>query len=162
VSRAALRGIVVCALAGAAAFPADAPLAPVTVCEVVRDLPAREGQAFAIVGRYSFRSTGRSLGEQACDPAVTVPPQLRLVEDRDGSPKPPDSYELDAAELRRKLADIQKRTSLGKFRFGSPEYDRWAVVFGRVEAAQGADALKMPANLVFRGDGVVMFLAAQQ
>ena len=152
----------VCALAGVAAFPAGAPLAPLTVCEVVRDLAAREGQALAVVGRYSFRSDGRSLEEQACDPAASVPPQLRLVEDRNDSPKPPESYELDAAELRRKLADIQKRTSLGKFRFGSPDYDRWAVVFGRVEAAQGADARKMPANLTYRGDGVVVFLATEQ
>jgi hypothetical protein len=152
----------VCALTGVAAFPADAPLVPLTVCEVVRDLAAREGQALAIVGRYSFRSNGRSLEEQACDPAATVPPQLRMVEDRVDSPKPPDTYELDAAELRRKLADIQKRTSLGKFRFGSPDYDRWAVVFGRVEAAQGDEARKMPANLIFRGDGVVVFVATQQ
>lgn len=152
----------VCALTGAAAFPADAPLVPLTVCEVVRDLAAREGQALAIVGRYSFRSNGRSLEEQACDPAVTIPPQLRMVEDSVDSPKPPDSYELDAGELRRKLADIQKRTSLGKFRFGSPDYDRWAVVFGRVEAAKGADAQKMPVNLAFRGNGVVVFLTPQQ
>ena len=162
VSFAALRGVIVCALTGVAAFPADAPLAPLTVCEVVRDLAAREGQALAVVGRYSFRSSGRSLEEQACDPATAIPPQLRLVEDRVDSPKPPDSYELDATELRRKLADIEKRTSLGKFRFGSPDYDRWAVVFGRVDAAHGGDAQKMPANLTFRGDGVVVFLATQQ
>jgi hypothetical protein len=102
------------------------------------------------------------LGEQACDPAVTIPPQLRLVEDGQDGPKPPDSYELDAAEVRRKLADIEKRTPLGKFRFGSPDYDRWAVVFGRVEAAKGADARKMPADVAFRGDGAVVFLAPQQ
>jgi hypothetical protein len=152
----------VCVLTGAAAFPAGAPLAPLTVCEVVRDLAAQEGKALAILGRYSFRSSGRSLEEQACDPAVTIPPQFRLIEDGQDGPKPPDSYELDAADLRRKLADIQKRTSLGKFRFGSPEYDRWAVVFGRVEAVKGADAGKAPANLAFRGDGVIVFVTPQQ
>ena len=151
-----------CALTGAAAFPADAPLVPLTVCEVVRDLAAQEGRALAILGRYSFRANGRSLGEQACDPAAAIPPQLRLVEDGQDGPKPPDSYELDAAEVRRKLADMQKRTPLGKFRFGSPDYDRWAVVFGRVQAAKGADAQKMPADLAFRGGGVVVFLTPQQ
>ena len=151
-----------CALACAAAFPADAPLVPLTVCEVVRDLAAQEGKALAILGRYSFRAAGRSLEEQACDPAVTIPPQLRLVEDGEDGPKLPDSYELDAAEVRRKLADIEKRTPLGKFRFGSADYDRWAVVFGRVEAAKGADAQKMPVNLAFRGNGVVVFLTPQQ
>jgi hypothetical protein len=152
----------VCALTGAAAFPADAPLVPLTVCEVVRDLAAQEGKAFAILGRYSFRASGRSLGEQACDPAAAIPPQLRLVEDGQDGPKLPESYELDAAEVRRKLADMQKRTPLGKFRFGSPDYDRWAVVFGRVQAAKGADAQKMPADLAFRGDGVVVFLTPPQ
>ena len=151
-----------CALTGAAAFPADAPLVPLTVCEVVRDLAAQEGRALAILGRYSFRTNGRSLGEQACDPAAPIPPQLRLVEDGQDGPKPPESYELDAAEVPRKLADMQKRTPLGKFRFGSPEYDRWAVVFGRLQAAKGADAQKMPADLAFRGDGVVVFLMPPQ
>jgi hypothetical protein len=152
----------VCALTCVAAFPADPPLAPLTVCDVVRDLATQEGKALAILGRYSFRASGRTLAEQACDPAAPVPPLLRLVEDRNDGPRPPDSYELDAAELRRKLTDVQKRTSLGKFRFGSPEYDRWAVVFGRVEAAKGEDARQAPANLAFRGDGVVMFVAPQQ
>jgi len=162
VSRAAVRGAIVCALTCAAAFPADAPLAPLTVCEVVRDLAAEEGKVVAVLGRYSFRSSGRTLGEQACDPAATVPPQLRLVEDRNDGPRPPDTYQLDAVEVRRKLADVQKRTSLGKFRFGSPEYDRWAVVLGRVEAAKGGDAQQAPANLAFRGDGVVVFVGQQQ
>ena len=162
VNRLALRAVVVCALAGATAFPAGAPLAPLTVCDVVRDLAAQEGKALAVLGRYSFRSSGRSLEEQACDPAAAILPQLRLVEDRTDGPKPPDSYELDAADLNRKLADMRKRTSLGKFRFGSPEYDRWAVVFGRVEAAKGEDAGKTPASLAFRGDGVIVFVSPQQ
>jgi len=162
VNRSALRGVMVCALTCAAAFPADAPLTPLTVCDVVRDLAAQDGKALAVLGRYSFRASGRTLAEQACDPAVAIPPQLRLVENRQDAPRPPDSYELDAAELRRKLADVQKRTALGKFRFGSPEYDRWAVVFGRVEAAKGGDAQQAPANLAIRGDGVVVFVTPQQ
>jgi hypothetical protein len=162
VSRAALRVVMVCALTGATAFPAGAPLAPLTVCDVVRDLAAQDGKAIAVLGRYSFRSSGRWLEEQACDPAAALPPQLRLVEDRADGPKPPDSYELDVADLHSKLADIEKRTSLGKFRFGSLEYDRWAVVFGRVEAAKGADAGKTPASLAFRGDGVIVFVTPRE
>ena len=84
------------------------------------------------------------------------------MEDRADGPKPPDSYEFDAADLRRKLADIEKRTSLGKFRFGSLEYDRWAVVFGRVDAPKGPDAGKTPPSLTFRGDGVIVFVTHQQ
>ena len=80
-----------CALTCAAAFPADAPLTPLTVCDVVRDLAAQDGKALAVLGRYSFRASGRTLAEQACDPAVAIPPQLRLVENRPDAPRPPDA-----------------------------------------------------------------------
>jgi hypothetical protein len=69
---------------------------------------------------------------------------------------------LDGVTLQRKLALIQQHTSLGKFRFGTPDYDRWAVVYGRVEARKAEAARQAPANLVFRGSGVVVFLALQQ
>ena len=55
--------------------------------------------------------------------------------------------------LNKKFAELTHRTSLGKFRFGTPEYDRWAVVYGRVVARKGDAAKKAPADLVFRGDG---------
>ena len=154
------RGVVF-ALACAAAFPANAPIVPLTICEVVRDLGAHEGKDEAVLGRYSFRaSSGRYLSEQACDPTAPVPPQLLLVEDLKDGPKPPDSFELDGEALRRKFADLRKRTQLGKFRFGTPDYDRWAVVYGRVEARKGDE--KFPASLAFRGDGVVVFLRPDQ
>ena len=155
---------VVCAfvLTCAAAQPADAPLVPLTVCEVVHNLAAQDGKDIAVLGRYSFRESGITLNEQACDPPVTGPPQFRLVEDPEGAPRPPDTYELDGAAALGKLAGVRKRTSLGKFRFGTPDYDRWAVVYGRVAARRGNDAKQAPADLVFRGDGVVVFLRSDQ
>ncbi len=148
-------------LAGAATFSADAPIVPVSVCEVLRDLPAHDGKEIAVLGRYSFRENGRWIGEQACDPALDVPAQLWLVERLSDGPKPPDQFDLDAVALKKKLADIKRRTSLGKFRFGTPDYDRWAVIYGEVKARQGEDAKKAPANLVYRGDGVVVFLTGE-
>jgi hypothetical protein len=142
------------------ARPAEAPLVPLTVCEVLRDLPAHEGKNLAIIGRYSFRTTGRFLSEQSCDPAVEASSQLPLVEEKD-APKPPEDFELDGNALRRKFADMQKRTSLGKFRFGTPDYDRWAVVWGRVSPRKGEDTKKTPAEVVFRGSGVVIFLTPE-
>ena len=53
-----------------------------------------------------------------------------------------------------------KKTALGKFRFGTPEYDRWAVVYGRVVARK--DDKKAAADLVFRGDGVIVFLTTER
>jgi hypothetical protein len=137
------------------------PMVPSTVCEVLRDLPASEGKSIAVLGRYSFREGGVWIGEQACAPAAATPPQFWLVEDPEKAPKLPDSYALDAAAVRRKLLEMGRRTSLGKFRFGTPDYDRWAVVFGRVEARKPEDK-KAAANLVIRGSGVVIFVRLDQ
>ena len=140
---------------------ADAPLIPVSVCEVVRDLASEDGKSAAVLGRYSFRANGRWIAEQACSPATDALPELRLLEDLKDGPKPPGNFEIDGVELRKKFAEITRRTSLGKFRFGTADYDRWAVIYGRVEARKGEDAKKAPANLVIRGNGVIVFLTPE-
>jgi len=141
---------------------ADPPATPLGVCEVLRDLPAAEGKDLAVVGRYSFRADGRWMSEQSCvDAAAATPPELWLVEDSKDAPKLPEHFEIDGVVLHKKLAEIERHTSLGKFRFGTPDYDRWALVYGRVEARKGDSAKKAPANLLFRGSGVVVFLSAE-
>ena len=144
------------------AMAADPPIVPLSVCEILRDLPSYEGKSVAVVGRYSFRESGRWMSEQACDAGSPGPPLLRLVEDPTDGPKPPGDFELDAVALNRKFAGVRQHTSLGKFRFGTPDYDRWAVIYGRVETRKAEAAKQAPANLVFRGSGVVVFLASQQ
>jgi hypothetical protein len=144
------------------AIAADPPIPPVTVCEIVADLPGHEGKDVAVLGRYSFRRDGRWIAEQSCDPASTVPPVLWLTEDAIAGPKPPANLEFDAAVLNKKFAGLVRHTSLGKFRFGNPEYDRWAVVYGRVVSRKGDAALKVPADLVFRGDGAIVFLTTEK
>lgn len=143
----------------AAAAPcAEAPVVPHTVCEILKNLPGFESGPVAALGRYSFREQGIWLGEQMCDAAAVSPPLLWLVEDSKDGPKPPADFEIDGVALNQKFAEVQKHTSLGKFRFGSSDYDRWAVVYGKLEPRTGEQAKKAPANLVFRGDGVVIFL----
>jgi hypothetical protein len=138
------------------------PIVPVTVCEVVGHPAAYEGKDVAVLGRYSFRKDGRWIGEQTCAPSSTNPPLLWLAEDSTDGPKPPADFELDANVLNRKFAELVKHTVLGKFRFGTPDYDRWAVVYGRVALRKGNDAAKAPADLVFRGSGVVIFLTTER
>ena len=53
---------------------------------------------------------------------------LWLTEDGNDGPRAPGSFEIDAAILNRKFEELRKHTTLGKFRFGSSDYDRWAVV----------------------------------
>lgn len=136
---------------------ADAPIVPYTVCEILGDLTRFADNPVAALGRYSFRGDGRWLSEQGCGEAEN-PPVLWLTEDGKEGPKAPNSFELDGSLLNHKFAELRKTTALGKFRFGSPDYDRWAVVYGRVEARKGDAAKKAPAELVFRGDGVVVYL----
>ena len=139
---------------------------PLTVCEVLRDLPAAEGKTIPILGRYSFRERGRWVGQQTCEPPLGTDgnpgPQLILVEDSKDGPKLPEDFELDGAALRTKLQAMLKHTALGKFRFGSTDYDRWAVIYGRVEARKGEDAKKAAANLIYRGDAVIVTLSLER
>jgi hypothetical protein len=144
------------------AVAANPPIPPVTVCEVLADLPAHEGKDIAVLGRYSFRRDGRWLGEESCDPGGSAPSILWLTEDSIDGPKPPAELEFDVAVLNKKFAGLTRRTSLGKFRFGTPEYDRWAVIYGRVVSRKGDAAKKAPADLVFRGDGVIVFLTTEK
>ena len=145
----------------AAVRPAGAPLAPLGVCEVLRDLASLEGKSIPVLGRYSYRENGRWISEQACDPAAPAPSELWLVESSADGPMPPRDYEIDAVMLKRKRIEMERHTSLGKFRFGTPDYDRWAIVYGRVEARKGEEAKAAPANLVFRGSGAVLILPVE-
>jgi hypothetical protein len=156
------RSIWLALLLAAFAIAADPPIPPVTVCEILADLPAHEGKDVAVLGRYSFRRDGRWIGEQSCEPATAVPPVLWLTEDSIDGPKPPANLEFDVAVLNKKFAGLTRHTSLGKFRFGDAEYDRWAVVWGRVVSRKGDAAKKAPADLVFRGDGVIVFLTTER
>ena len=85
-----------------------------------------------------------------------------LAEDSAAAPKPPANFEFDAAVLNKKFAALTKKTSLGKFRFGNPEYDRWAVIYGRVVPRKGEDTRKAAADLVFRGNGMIVFLTTEK
>jgi hypothetical protein len=145
-------------LASATLSPADRGIVPISVCEVFRDLPAHEGQTVAVVGRYSYRTNAHWLDQQGCQPAPALTPSLWVVENLNDAPKPPGVFEFDAVELDKRLVEVQQHTLLGRFRFGSTDYDRWAVVYGRVESRKGEDAAKFGANLVIRGNAMIIFL----
>src|SRR5262245_34117444 len=143
-------------------FIAAERVVPITACEVLSDLRAPDGKEVEVWGVYFLRKVRRWIGAQSCDPSSSVPPMLWLPEDSSPAPKPPGNFELDAATLNRKFAAMLKLTSLGKFRFGTSDYDRWAVVYGRVVPHKGEDTKKTPADLVFRGSGVVIFLTTEK
>ena len=118
-----------CIPAFAAEGAATAP--PATVCEVLAHPDDYSGKPVVVVGRFSFREYGRFISEKGC--------VLRVVLDGKNGPVPPDSFAVDNAAASRKLAAVRKTTPLATFRFGSSEYDRWAMIYGRVEPVQTAE-----------------------
>jgi hypothetical protein len=144
----------VCLLGLIAAEPA---LDPVPVCQATTNWKDYDGKSVAVLGRYSFREAGaqkgRWLDQEGCDGKSTHA-MVRLALDPRTGPRLPDQVAIDERALEGKMAGIRQHTSLGKFRFGSADYDRWAVVIGRMERHGEDDFL-----LTYRGDGAVFFLA---
>ena len=156
---------------------AEAPLHPVTVCEVLQDLAAYDGKVAAVIGRFSRRDTGRWLGEQKCAKKFVAgdqvwPNAFWVVYDPADAPKPPEVLAVNAVQLAQKLREVKLGTSLTKLPFGSKDYDNWAVIYGRIETRK--DLVRVtatgtrkngfgygessPARLVCHGDAVVIFL----
>lgn len=131
---------------------------PVRVCAVLEDMAAYDGKVVAIVGRFSFRPNGRSLSEDKC--GVGSATALPIVFEKKIAPPTPEHLELDGAAVRQLLKSVQQHTALAKFKFGTPDYDRWAVVYGRVESNKSNHP--SPARIVCAGDSVVMFLVDRQ
>jgi len=158
-------------------YGGEPALQPVTVCEVLLDLAAYDGKVVAIVGRFSSRQNGRWLGEQNCNRKLVIgeqewPDTLWVAYDSGAAPKPPAVLAVDAVLLAQKLRAVKLATPLTKFRFGSSDYDSWAVVYGRVETRKDLVIVtaggtrkngfgygeSSPARLVCHGDAVVVFL----
>ncbi len=135
---------------------AEPSVRPATVCEIAAALKTYEGQAVAVVGRYSFRTTGRSIEEDNCDYAhQTVPAVLKLVLDHTNAPRLPAAFAVEAPSLAEKIQLARQHTRLRAYPFGTPDYDRWAVVYGKVESS---DAGKRLLVLHYAGDGYVIYL----
>ena len=137
---------------------------PSTVCEVLSDFPAYAGKPVAIVGRFSLRQQGRSIAEDDC---AYLPPKskpagpstIKLQFDRQSAPRLQTGFEVDSVSLRDKAALIREHTKLRAFSFGTPDYDRWAVVYGTVELKFPPSPTAKPEPvLVYAGDGYVIFL----
>jgi hypothetical protein len=153
-------------------YAADAPLPVVRVCEILRDLPSYRGKVVAVVGRFSYRDAGRFLSEKMCDSTKSEghpdPAAILVLYDSKSAPKPPHDLYFDRSLIDKELEVIRRQTSLASFRFGSQDYDRWAVVYGRIEmnneSAPRSKAVAnefepAPAKMICSSSTVVVFLA---
>jgi hypothetical protein len=109
-----------------------------SVCDVFRDLPAAGGKTVVAIGKLSFRQSGRTLSEGRC---VVSPGEkvysavLEVAFDSKTAPRPDGPLSIPSANVYKKLGQVKRTTDLGRVRFGSPDYDRWAFIYGRVENA---------------------------
>jgi hypothetical protein len=130
---------------------------PVPACQAISNWKDYDGKPVAVLGRYSFRESGRLKGrwldQEGCE-GSSARALIRLALDQQAAPKPAGAITIDEPALEKKLAAVRIHTALGKFRFGSADYDRWAVVLGRLERRGPEDY-----QLTYRGDGAVFFLA---
>ncbi|MFB3827148.1 MAG: hypothetical protein ACE15B_10280 [Bryobacteraceae bacterium] len=134
-------------MASAALFAGEGALEPVSVCELLAHAAEREGAVVALAGRFSFRENGRYVSEENCPAAQGWPGSIQVAFDDKQAPKAPPVLTVDAAALDRKMKVIRQHTALAKFRFGSPWYDRWAVIYGRVEFRPEFRDGKKPGNV---------------
>jgi hypothetical protein len=158
--------VILFASSGHAQEKQTAVLKPLTVCEILDHLKQYEGQNVAILGRFSFRTDGRWVSEDNCAPSnadarTAEHALIWLAYEPQSAPRMSSGYQMDGATIEQKLVQIKRHTSLKQFRFGTPDYDRWAVVYGEIRVPENLAARARhdaPAELVYAGDGYVTFL----
>jgi hypothetical protein len=110
-----------------------------------------------LLGRLSSRESGRFLGEEKCADGGK-PALLELHSDRQAGPLPDGSIDVDTAAVERSITEMKKSTPLHTFPFGSGDFDRWAIVYGRVASVP---APPKPGRLVLRSDSLIIFVNDQ-
>ena len=149
---------------------AEARAEVVRVCDVVRDPGRYADKVVAVVGRFSYREGGRFISEETCEGLKTqdpAPPNgIPVFFDTKAAPKTPEGLSIDRNLVYRELEAIKRQTSLASFRFGSEDYDRWAIAYGRVETMKGPRPKNYdkklepaPARLICASASMVVFLA---
>src|SRR5580704_6531856 len=153
---------------------ADPPFRLTRVCEILEDPTAYDGKIVAVVGRYSFRPSGRFFSEDGCAKPLKTgdfvwPSSVRVVFERDSSARPPEHLEIDGDAVFKLLTAVREHTALAKLHFGSPDYDRWAVGYGRIEGVKETTTTTnpphrsspfepVPLRLVCHGEAEVVFI----
>lgn len=171
-----LKGLVLAMalLSGAGLQAAEPEAPPVRVCDILHDLASYDGKVVAVIGRFSSRAGGRFMSEQGC--AVVKNGEhsdataIQIFYDAKTAPRPPHGLSFDRDLIYKELESVKRQTSLANFRFGSQDYDRWAVVYGRIEVNKDTPSAALvkpaekefepaPARLICTSNTMVVFLA---
>ncbi len=151
---------------------------PLRACEVLQNMEQYANKTVLVLGRFSFRENGRFLGEKACTQELkrgdfTWPSVMRVLFDSDAGPKAPEPLAIDAPAVYQLLSVLKQTTSLTRFRFGTSSYDRWALIYGKLQPTPefsksvrpdtraAKEFEPAPAQIVCRSNAMVIFLADQ-
>jgi hypothetical protein len=133
--------------------PAEAQpevIVPVRVFEALQQLEKSAGKMVAMIGRFSFRETGRYLSDRPCgSEADGQEGVVRVTFDTSPRSASITRIEFDGGAVRRELANVKRCNTLKKIRYGSPEYERWALVYGRIQPPQKSQESVPPADKEF-------------
>ena len=151
-----LRVVLIAAGTACRLAAADLP-EPIRLCTLLENLTGYEGKVVVVVGRFSFRENRRTLSEDKCGnhPGGA----LRITFDKSDAPPTPERLDMDGTAVRKILKSVQQQTSLSKFKFGTADYDRWAVIYARVQNTKSDHASP---HLVCAGDSVLFFLVDRE
>jgi hypothetical protein len=143
-------------------------IVPVRVTEALQQLEKLSGKMVAIIGRFSFRESGRYLSEHPCENGQEGQEGvMRVTLDTASRSASITRIEFDGAAVRRELATVKRCNPLKKIRYGSPEYERWAMVYGRLEQPRKSNEPGPPpdkefphiaASVVCGGEAAIIFL----
>lgn len=123
---------------------------PVRVSEAVRELDKLSGKMVAIIGRFSFRETGRYLSERPCEGGQGGDERvIRVTFETAARSASITRVEFDGGAVRRELATVKRCNTLKKIRYGSTEYERWAMVYGRLEQPRKSEEAAPPPDKEF-------------
>ncbi len=129
-------------------------LHPLTVCEVLAQLPNIAGKVVAVLGRLDTTNEGKTLVQKGCgqttDHRIS---ELRVI-DNPSPPRPQTRpWHLNRKTVREKLALVKSTTDLEYVR-PSPTaavFRCWAVVYGQIEARDSETAVVSNGNGVMFG-----------
>jgi hypothetical protein len=128
-------------------------LRPLTVCEVLADLPKFDGTMVAVLGRLDTTDRGKSLLQKGCSDGggANQVAQFQVVD----NPRPPlpkiGPWHLDGKAVREKWAIVRRTTNLELVR-PSPKatvFRCWEVVYGRLRVT-----VDSPPSILSSGDDI--------
>src|SRR5277367_1223628 len=122
----------------------------VTICDILSAPQNFDHKAVVVVGRLSKRASEQWIGQKSCATGETQPQnasQFVIQFNHEDAPLPPEDFALDSNAVSAKFKTLSHGTVLHDFPFGSGSYDRWGMVFGRVDLEHSA--------IICRGEALV-------